>query len=41
MIGFILGSMFGSAIGVSVICLCVAAKQADREMNRTDFKDDS
>ena len=39
MIGFILGSMFGGTVGVVAMCLCVAAKEADREMGCTDYED--
>lgn len=40
MIGFILGSMFGGTVGVVAMCLCVTAKQADREMGSTDSEDE-
>lgn len=39
MIEFILGSMFGGAIGVFAACLCAAAGQADREMGCTDSEE--
>lgn len=36
MIAFILGSLFGGAVGVFTMCLCVTAKEADRELEYTD-----
>ena len=36
MIGFLIGCMVGGTVGVTAACLCVAAGQADRAMNRTD-----
>ena len=37
MLGFIIGLMVGGATGVFAICLCMAASEADRCMNITDF----
>lgn len=34
MVGFILGSMFGGAVGVFAMCLCVAAKWGDEFTDR-------
>lgn len=36
MIGFLIGCVVGGTVGMTVICLCVAAGQADKEMNLTD-----
>jgi len=34
MLGFIIGSLFGGSVGVVTMCMCTAAKQADRKNNR-------
>ncbi len=39
MIGFILGTFFGSIVGMTATCLCVAARQADCRMNCTDSEE--
>ncbi len=39
MLGFVLGTLFGSTVGVAAICFCKAASEADERMNRTDFKE--
>ena len=39
MIGFIFGTFFGSIVGMTATCLCVAAGQADRRMNCTDSEE--
>ena len=36
MIGFIIGCMTGGTIGLFTTCLCVAAKQSDRELGCDD-----
>lgn len=40
MIIFLLGTMFGSMIGIFAMCLCTAAGQADREMNCTESENE-
>lgn len=39
MFQFILGTVFGGITGVTVMCLCIAAKESDERKNYTDFKD--
>lgn len=39
MLGFILGSIFGGTAGMFVMCLCIAAGQAEKCENHTDSKD--
>lgn len=36
MIGFLIGCIIGGTVGITAACLCVAAAQADREINRTN-----
>lgn len=33
MLNFIFGSMFGGTVGIITMCLCTAAKEADRFMD--------
>lgn len=37
MLGFIIGLMVGGTTGVFAMCLCTAASDADKCMDRTDF----
>ena len=39
MIAFLLGTLFGGSVGLVTASLCIAAGQADREMNGTDSED--
>ncbi|MDE5834731.1 MAG: DUF3789 domain-containing protein [Ruminococcus sp.] len=36
MINFLLGSFFGSTVGIFTRCLCVSAKEADKFMGSDD-----
>lgn len=37
MIGFIVGCMIEGTFGVFTMCLCIAASEADKCMDSTDF----
>ena len=40
MIGFMIGCILGSTVGIFATCLCVAAGHSEREMNCTEFRDE-
>lgn len=39
MIGFMIGCLVGSTVGILAASLCAAAGHSDREMNCTDLDD--
>ncbi|MBR1457856.1 MAG: DUF3789 domain-containing protein [Oscillospiraceae bacterium] len=36
MIGFIIGTMLGGAVGLFTACLCIAAGQVDQDLERSN-----
>lgn len=36
MLNFLLGSFFGSTVGIVTMCLCVSAKEADKFLGYDD-----